>query len=141
MSVVDSRKVMIFCKGVDRTIDIRNCEAIGNRYRICFKNGREYFYNRNNIRIFHNPESISFKNKSVFHNQILLENISKILLFGKKHDAYYRIFRLHQDPFSAPVSEFEFLENAATPQSTFILDYYRHIVVFLNPNIMKRKAF
>ena len=141
MSVVDSRKVMIFCKGVDRTIDIRNCEAIGNRYRICFKNGREYFYNRNNIRIFHNPESISFKNKSVFHNQILLENISKILLFGKKHDAYYRIFRLHQDPFSAPVSEFEFLENAATPQSTFILDYYRHIVCLLESRHNEEKGF
>ena len=88
---MDAKKKMIIAKGNPVSSDVisYSFNDTSGKYEITFKNGKIFYYNKNNIIVLENPKKINPKNYQIFHKGQLLENISEIFVFKDKGSKEY----------------------------------------------------
>lgn len=90
---MDTKEQMIIANGKVVTQDVTSCfyNYQTNRYEICFKNGKKYYYNYSSIEWLKNPEALSVSHHRIFYRQQLLTKIAMILRFRTPYEQYYLI--------------------------------------------------
>lgn len=126
---MDTRKHLIFVKGVNRTSDIESCkyDQQAGQYYVKFSDGRSYTYGNASIIWLTNPEQIDPALYQISRNGKMLSNIQSISVF-KGNEEYWHI--VYSNGYDRAYLQRELtVEDSCTnePSTKNRLDYLREL--------------
>ena len=109
----------------DATLDISNVVFENYSYHVCYRNGMDYFFKQNNLKVFRNPKKLDFcevyyKNKICFH-------VEEVYCFD---DKIAKIFFENGKTIWGFPGEIRLVKNTLTDnkQAGGVLGYYKEVV-------------
>jgi hypothetical protein len=123
--MLDTRKILIVCKGEDKTSSVTDYEFDESRgkYLITFKGGGRYEYNKANAAVL-TPQPYAAEGKSIFYQGDIVNNYEEILLFADDKHRYLHVVKSNGKDFRAPESSFTISEAAdLSPDGQKVFDY------------------